>query len=357
MTDSLAHPLRRWSQPLHAARRRARCAALALVAGLTVLGGALPAAQAETPSWRERLTRTKASPAQLRTTPGTHRVELQHGGLKRHALVHLPQGFQADRATAVVLAFHGGGGDAAYMADDDRYGLIALAEREGFVLVLPSGYSRFPRGKLATWNAGDCCGDARDRQVDDVGFVRALLTHLGQQLAIDRGRVFAMGMSNGAMMSYRLACEMSDTFRAIAAVAGTEAVATCQPSRPVGILHIHARDDTHVLFNGGAGPDAFRDASKVMDFVSVPTTVSRWVTRLQCAPTPRRTLDVPGAHCDTHSGCAEGAEVRLCMTASGGHSWPGAAASRLGRKPPPSQAISAHEQAWRFFQAQATRSR
>jgi len=153
------------------------------------------------------------------------------------------------------------------------------------------------------------------------------------------------------------ASEMSDAFRAIAAVAGTEALTNCQPSRPVGILHIHARDDTHVLFNGGAGPDAFRDASKVTDFVSVPTTVSRWVTRLQCAPTPQRTLEVPGASCDTYSGCAEGAKVRLCVTASGGHSWPGAPGSRLGRKPPPSQAMSAHEQAWRFFQAQATRSR
>ena len=339
--------------------RRARGAASMLITGLIALSAGLASAQADTPTWRERLKAARASavPAAPWTTPGTHRVTLPHGGLERHALVHVPAGFRPKAPTALVFAFHGGGGDAAYMADDDRYGLIALAERERFVLVLPSGYSRFPRGKLATWNAGDCCGDARDRQIDDVGFVRALLTHLGQLLVIDRGRVFAMGMSNGAMMSYRLACEMSDTFRAIAAVAGTEAVASCQPSRPVGILHIHARDDTHVLFNGGAGPDAFGDASKVMDFVSVPTTVSRWVTRQQCAPTPRRTLDVPGAFCDTYSGCADGAEVRLCVTASGGHSWPGAPGSRLGRKPPPSQVISAHEQAWSFFQSQAARPR
>lgn len=329
---------------------------LALIGSLAL---SLGCDAAEATGWRARLQAQRESTTVRPTwaTPGTHRVELQHDGLTRHALVHLPPGFRLQQTTSVVLAFHGGGGDAAYMADDDRYGLISLANRENFVIVFPSGYSRWPRGKLATWNAGDCCGDARDRQVDDVGFVRALLQHLGQQIRISPQRTFAMGMSNGAMMSYRLACEMSDAFRAIAAVAGTEALTNCQPSRPVGILHIHARDDTHVLFNGGAGPDAFRDASKVMDFMSVPTTVSRWVTRQQCAPTPRRTLDVPGAFCDTYSGCADGAEVRLCVTASGGHSWPGAPGSRLGRKPPPSQAMSAHEQAWRFFQAQATRSR
>ncbi len=346
----MTHPLTRWP---------ARAAAQALATALIALSGGLPAAHADTPTWRERLATARATvPGALSMTPGTHRLELRHDGMKRYALVHLPTGFRPDVPTAVVMAFHGGGGDASYMADDDRYGLITLAEQAHVVLVVPSGYSRWPRGKLATWNAGGCCGDARDRQADDVGFVRALLAQLGQQFTIDRDRVFAMGMSNGAMMSYRLACEMSDTFRAIAAVAGTEAVATCQPRRAVGILHIHARDDTHVLFNGGAGPDAFRDSSKVMDFVSVPDTVSRWVTRLQCAPTARRTLDVPGATCETHEGCRDGTEVRLCVTTSGGHSWPGAPGSRLGRQaPPPSQALSATAQAWAFFQAQGARPR
>ena len=326
---------------------------LAFIGSLGLGSGA--AATDEAPAWRARLQALRESSvaAPALTTPGTHRVELRHDGLTRHALVHLPQGFRPGAPTAVVLAFHGGAGDAAYMADDARYGLISLADRENFVIVFPSGYSRFPRGKLATWNAGDCCGDARDRQVDDVGFVRALLQQLGQQIPITPERTFAMGMSNGAMMSYRLACEMSASFRAIAAVAGTEALPRCQPTQPVGILHIHARDDTHVRFDGGAGPDAFRDASKVMDFVSVPTTISRWVTRQHCSPTARRTLEVHGAYCERHAGCEGGVEVKLCVTASGGHAWPGSPGTRLGRKPAPSQALSANAQAWAFFQAQS----
>lgn len=331
---------------------------LALIGSLG-LGFSTTSEATEAAGWRARLQaqRESTAPRPALTAPGTHRVELRHDGLTRHALVHLPPGFRPGQATPVVLAFHGGGGDAAYMADDDRYGLISLADRENFVIVFPSGYSRLPRGKLATWHAGDCCGDARDRQIDDVGFVRALLQHLGQQILITPQRTFAMGMSNGAMMSYRLACEMSDAFRAIAAVAGTEAMTPCQPTHPVAILHIHARDDTHVLFDGGAGPDAFRDASKVMDFVSVPTTISRWVTRQHCTPTARRTLDVPGAYCETHVGCEGGTEVKLCVTASGGHSWPGAPGARLGRKAPPSQALSANAQAWSFFLAQGARPR
>ena len=91
-------------------------------------------------------------------------------------------------------------------------------------------------------------------------------------------------MSNGGMLSHRLACDAADLFRAVASVAGTDATLQCNPSRPISVLHIHARDDDHVLFGGGAGQGAFRDASKVTDFVSVPETIARWVKRDQCAP-------------------------------------------------------------------------
>jgi polyhydroxybutyrate depolymerase len=248
----------------------------------------------------------------------------------------------------LVLAFHGGGGHAEYMADDAHYGLVAKAEREGFVAAFPNGYSRFPRGRLATWNAGGCCGEARDRAVDDVGFVRAVVAHVKSRVAIDGARVFAVGMSNGGMLAHRLACEAPDVFRAVASVAGTDATANCAPSRPTSVLHIHARNDTHLLFTGGAGEDAFRDASKVMDFVSVPETVARWVKRNQCSPAPRRILEKPGAYCDAYSGCAGGVSVQLCVTEQGGHSWPGAKTVRRGKETA-SRAINANDTIWDFF--------
>lgn len=281
----------------------------------------------------------------------TQELRLQHAGLARRALVHVPVGLDPKRPVPLVLAFHGGGGHAEFMADDARYGWIGQADRAGFVVVFPNGFSRFPGGRLATWNAGDCCGAARDQGSDDVGFVRALLERLKQQWPIDGQRIFATGMSNGSMFSYRLACEMADTFRAVAAVAGTEtqADAACQPARPVPVLHIHARNDSHVQFDGGAGPDAFRDRKQVTDYLSVPETVARWVRRNRSQTEPERDLGRPGASCLTHAAtAADSAPVRLCVTDAGGHSWPGARRGRL-TKEPPSQALVAQEEIWRFF--------
>ncbi|MFN3304084.1 MAG: alpha/beta hydrolase family esterase [Roseateles sp.] len=268
----------------------------------------------------------------------------------RKVLVHLQQGFDAGKPAPLVLAFHGGGGHAEHMAAN--YGLTRKADEAGFVVAFPNGYSKFPGGKLATWNAGGCCGDARDRGSDDVGFARAVVAAVQARWHTDPARVFATGMSNGGMLSHRLACEAADVFRAVAAVAGTDATAGCTPSRPIAVLHIHAKDDTHVLFNGGAGPEAFRDTSKVMDFVSVPDTIARWVQRDRCTAPPQRTLERPGAYCETHAGCAGGVQVQLCVTDTGGHSWPGAPAQRRG-KAAGSTALDANEQIWRFFQAAA----
>ena len=279
---------------------------------------------------------------------GTHTLQLSHDGQQRKYLLHIPAGYDPERPAPLVLAFHGGGGHAEFMADEARYGLVGKAERAGFVVVFPNGYSRLPRGRFATWNAGGCCGNARDRGVDDVGFVRALVARVQSQLSIDGARVFATGMSNGGMLAHRLACEAPDVFRAVASVAGTDATSRCAPSRPVSVLHIHARNDTHVLFTGGAGEDAFRDASKVMDFVSVPETVARWVKRNQCAPAPRRLLDRPGAYCEAYSGCAGGVSVQLCVTEGGGHSWPGAKTVRRGKEAA-SAALDANDAIWDFF--------
>jgi len=297
---------------------------------------------------------TSAMAQPVSMSAGTHELKFRFQGSARNYLLHVPHNYNPQHPAALVVALHGGGGHAAYMADDERYGLIAKSEREGFIALFPNGYSKFPRGRLATWNAGGCCGDARDRNSDDVGFVRALVDEIGAQVRIDRQRIFATGMSNGGMMAYRLACEAADLFHAVASVAGTEAQADCQPARPIPVLHIHARNDTHVLFDGGTGPDAFRDSAKVMNFVSVPETVARWVKRNRCDSRPRRVLDKPGAYCDEYSGCAETATVRLCVTEAGGHSWPGAQTTRRGKEGA-SQALLANDVIWDFFKASAAR--
>ncbi len=258
--------------------------------------------------------------------------------LGRKVLVYLPPAYASSAALPLVLALHGGGGNAQLMAEDKRYGWRQQADLGGFIVAFPNGASRLPGGRLASWNAGACCGYARDQKSDDVAFIRAVVAALKERLRVDSERVFATGMSNGGMMAHRLACDAADLFRAVAAVAGTDATERCQPSRPIPVLHIHARDDDHVLYAGGAGPNAFRDRSSVMEFVSVEQTMARWVQRDQCRTPAQPVLQVAGASCEAYRACAAGVSVQLCVTDSGGHSWPG-----------PTAALDATREIWRFF--------
>ena len=277
--------------------------------------------------------------------PGDYLFTMERDGITRMYRVHVPAGYSRSKPAPLVMSFHGGGGNMNYQADDRYYGLIRKSEETGYILVFPNGYSRLRSGKLASWNAGNCCAGARDRNIDDVGFVRQILQDLRTQLNIDGERIFANGMSNGALFSYRLACEMSETFKAIASVAGSDGTRNCSPKVPVSILEIHAKDDEMVLFNGGAG----RKTNMLADFAPVADTIAKWVRLDGCNPTPRRVLDKPGAYCDAYTQCRADAQVKLCVTESGGHSWPGGRKVRTGEAG--SSAISANDVMWEFFES------
>lgn len=280
------------------------------------------------------------------TKPGDYIFKIQHNGLTRMYRVHVPAKYNPAVPAPLLFALHGGGGSMDVQANDTAYGHIAKSEIESAVVVFPNGTSRLKSGKLATWNAGRCCGFARDSGIDDVGFIRQIVANLTRQMNIDRGRIYSTGMSNGGLMSYRLACEMPDVFTAIAAVAGTDNTRSCSPSKPVSILHIHAKNDQLVLFNGGLGPKT-REKDLVTDFTSVPDTISKWVRINGCPVAPRRVLDKEGAYCEVYAPCRENTKVQLCVTETGDHSWPGGVKLRRGE--PTSQAISANDVMWEFF--------
>jgi polyhydroxybutyrate depolymerase len=274
------------------------------------------------------------------TAPGDYRFSFVHDGTTREYLVHVPKSYRGS-PTPMLVALHGGGGDADFQADDSKYRLISKSEEAGFIAVFPNGYSRFPSGVLATWNAGTCCGAAQKDNIDDVGFIREVIRRVERQASIDPKRVFATGMSNGAMMSWRLACEAAE-IRGIAPVEGTDNTTHCTPSRPVPVIEFHAADDPNVPFNGGVGVGPSRT-----DFVSVPASQAKWVKLDRAEPAAKRVLTVAGAHCDLHSPKPGGAPVELCLTDTGGHSWPGGG-TQQGRKQP-SMAISANDLMWSFF--------
>lgn len=340
--------------PLHQMRRAA-----ALVMGFVLLLSSCSFAQERLGPIREFLKDKRAANEQPQSPPantqdataridkpGDYRFAIEHGGISRTYLIHVPPSYNAARPTPLLFSFHGGGAFMDYQASDENYGQISKSNKEGFIVVFPNGYSRQASGRFATWNAGSCCAAARDENIDDVGFVRQMVSNVSGQLNIDMGRIFATGMSNGGMFAYRLACEMSDTFKAVASVAGPDGMDKCNPKNPVSTLHIHARNDDHAQFEGGRGKGS-RSRSTVTEFTSVPETVSRWVGRNQCKATPIRTLDKPGAFCEVYSECRGGVRVQLCVTETGKHSWPGA--SRTRGDEPASTAISANDVMWDFF--------
>jgi polyhydroxybutyrate depolymerase len=279
----------------------------------------------------------KMSPMRM---PADYRFSFVYGGIAREYRVHVPTSYRG-QPMPMLIALHGGGGDAANQANDENYKLISKSEEAGFIAVFPNGYSRFPSGILATWNAGRCCGAAQKNDIDDVGFIREVIRRVERQASIDPRRIFATGMSNGAMMSWRLACEAPE-IRAIAPVEGTDNTAVCKPAHPVAAIEFHAADDPNVPFDGGVGTGPSHT-----NFASVPATQAKWVQIDRAAPAASRVLTVPGAHCDLHAAKRGGAPVELCVTDTGGHSWPGGG-TKNGLKQP-SMAISADDLMWEFF--------
>lgn len=148
------------------------------------------------------------------------------GGAVRQYKVHVPPSYSPDKPTPVVFCFHGLGQNAVLFCVNGA-GMVEKSDQEGFILVMPNGHQN-------SWNAGTCCGGAASTGIDDVGFVRAVFAEISEHLNIDLGRVYATGLSNGGYMSYRLACEASDLFVAVAPARAPSAWPTSAeaPRRP-----------------------------------------------------------------------------------------------------------------------------
>lgn len=269
-----------------------------------------------------------------------------HGKEQRSYLLHVPAKAPPEGAP-LVLALHGGASNGAVM---ERFtGLSDVADAMGFVVAYPEGSGRFER--LLAWNAGRCCGAAAANKVDDSGFLAELIDHLVVANGVDPARVYVTGMSNGAMMAYRLAAEHPERIAAVAAVAGGLEVPADTIVGPVPVLHIHGTADAYAPFNGGLGPKSITGTP----FTSVGDTVAAWVrvNHAQSAalrePLPDRFDDGTRVTLYHYKAQEPGsAEVMLYEVAGGGHSWPG---RRRGDGPlgAVSMDISANQLIWEFF--------
>jgi polyhydroxybutyrate depolymerase len=260
-----------------------------------------------------------AQPEAVRTvSAGGHEVQvvsLAVGDRTRHYRLFVPPA-RTSGPRPLLVALHPLNGSAARF--EQTSGLDRGAATDGVVVAYPDGLGR-------SWDAGTCCGYAVRHRVDDVGFVARVVADVARRVSIDPARVAVTGFSNGALMSYRLACERPDLFRAAVAVAGDMIAPRCAPARPVALLHVHGTRDPLIPLAGVASsrldPAGFPPAS---------TSVERVAAADRCSGATTSTE--PSTVTWTAVGCAAGTPVRLVTVAGLGHHYPtGAAdATRFG---------------------------
>ncbi len=286
---------------------------------------------------------------------GDHTNSIVWDGLDRTYHIHVPPSFHHTEPVPLVIALHGGGGTGEGMVKWTLGGFNTLADKEGFIVVYPDGTRH--SGTIKTrWNDGR---DERYSQADDVGYISALIEHLARTLSIDRSRVYATGISNGAHMSMRLVRELSGKIAAVAPVAYTmpEKFASLPVSaKPISVLVMTGTKDPLVPWEGGETPDptGTRMLGRVL---SVPETIRVLVAHNQCSSAvmtawePDRDLqDGTRVRREVYGQCRDGAEVILYAIEDGGHNWPGGwqyLPERIIGKT--SQDIDANEVIWNFF--------
>jgi polyhydroxybutyrate depolymerase len=251
----------------------------------------------------------------------------------------------------LVLVLHGGGGSGANMEELTLEQFNRLADRNGFIVAYPDGVGR-------GWNDGrsDLKAEAVKEGVDDVGFLRVLVEKLGRAYDVDRQRVFATGLSNGGLMSYRLACDAADLFAAVAPVAANmsvELAPKCRPASPVSVLIIDGKDDPIMPWAGGEIKVLWTRRGAVLP---AQASFERWVELDGCA---KPTIDAPvdriaddGTSLVRHAArhCRGTTEVLLYEVDGGGHTWP-SGEPYLGERivGKVSRELNASEEIWNFF--------
>ena len=200
------------------------------------------------------------------------KMSIVHDSLERSFYLHLPKGYSENNTYPMVLALHGGGGTAKQFNRGTRSRFNRLANEEGFILVYPQGIGK-------SWNDHpdrEKRGEARKRNIDDVGFISAVIDHLSERFAVDTTKVFSCGISNGGLMSQTLAAELPNKIKAIGLVSANFSEIKAEEMRggtPFSAIIIHGTEDpifpydegTIIVFKQQRG--AVLGAEKSMEFM------------------------------------------------------------------------------------------
>ena len=260
----------------------------------------------------------------------------------RDYLLYVPKSYDRTKPTPLVISMHGAALWGAAQKETSQWNRVA--DREGFIVVYPSGVrGNGPR----IWREDNEVGLAKD-----VRFISELIDTLEAAYNIDPIRIYANGLSNGGGMSFALSCKLSDRIAAVGLVASAQLMPWewCTDHRPVSMIDFHGTADPQVPYDGG------KTWVAPMRFPKQVTWAANWARRNRCAPNPTDSAVAGDVTRRAYTSCADDATVVLYTIKGGGHSWPGG-------KPLPewfvgttTNSIDATNLMWAFFREHRLRT-
>lgn len=249
--------------------------------------------------------------------PSVQRMETVQLG-DRPFTLYVPGSYRVGTAAPLLVLLHGYTG---YSAGQEAYMRIAPeANRRGILYAVPDGIVDQEGNRF--WNATDACCNFYGSTVDDSTYLTEVIASVSQRYTVDPARVYLTGFSNGAFMSFRMACEHADLIAAIVAINGAmlNDPSQCRPAQPVSVLNVRGDADDVIRNQGGL----FRGNR----YPSTESTVSSWVTFNGCTASPEgsaspldleSSVDGPETSVTTYGGCQRGTTVALWTIRGGPH--------------------------------------
>ena len=204
-----------------------------------------------------------------------HTITIE-GMQPRTFFLNVPASYTPGTPTPLLLAFHSRTTNGKEILATSQ--ILSWAAAMNIIVVAVNGaVHEF----ASSWNAGGCCEPATTHNENDVLLTSTIIDYLESQATIDASRVWAMGHSNGGMMAYRLACELSDKITAVAVVTGALVDDSCNPTQPVSVIHLHGNLDPTVPFHGGGKfetPSIYHSIAEFTKLNRCSTPASEFVT-------------------------------------------------------------------------------
>ncbi|MES2652874.1 MAG: PHB depolymerase family esterase [Bacteroidota bacterium] len=269
------------------------------------------------------------------TTSRGQRTRITFEGLKREFIVYTPKNYSSNnKKFPVVFNFHGGG--MSHLEQMFYTEMNTCANKNQFIVVYPLGINK-------DWNVG--FEMSYKNGTNDIGFTKAIITHLKEKFKVDEKAFYATGLSRGGFFTHRIAAEMGANFAAIANVGAPipDSVKHYNKSTvKIAVLQIHGVADEVVNYEG-----------KENAYASAINSFQYWKTQNGITTNLKeKTLQYGAKNTNVIvvEASGNGVAVKLLSIQNGGHTWPGANPFNIGYPLGYThQKLDVNEVMWDFF--------